>query len=112
VHDAAEKRNIGSAARPRERPALFGRRDPRPQRLARQKACVRHAERLEHMTRGVLVEPLAAHAADDVAEEKEVDVAVDEAVARRCERDFLGRAPDRLVGARELNLELEIGTQA
>ena len=61
---------------------------------------------------GILVEPLAADAADDVAEQEEVDVAVDEPLAWRRGRHFLDGAPNRLVGAAELDLELEVGPQA
>ena len=71
-----------------------------------------HPERLEDLSRRVLIQPLAAHAPDDVAEEKEVDVAVDEALARRGVRHFFDRAPDGFVGAVEFNLELEVGPQS
>ena len=55
---------------------------------------VDHAERLEDLAAGVAIERLAAHARDDVAEQEEVDVAVDEALARR-RRWALPRAPAR-----------------
>ena len=64
------------------------------------------------MPRGVPIDPLAAHSLDDVAQEEEVDVAVDEPLAGPRQRDFFTCAPDRLLRTVELDVELEIGTQA
>ena len=58
--------------------AMRGRND-----RGRQEHRVVHAERLEDPRPRELVRAAAAHAADDVAEQEEVDVAVDEALARR-----------------------------
>ena len=112
VHDAAEERRIGFVARPRQRLAALGRRDARPERLGRQKHRLLHPERLEDVPRRVPIDPLAAHALDDVAQEEEVDVAVDEPLAGPRQRDFFTCAPDRLLRTVELDVELEIGTQA
>ncbi len=49
--------------------------------------------------RRVPIDPLAAHALDDAAEQEEVDVAVEEARAGRRDRHLLDRAPDRFVRA-------------
>ena len=110
VHDAAQER-VGPAARPGQRPARLGRRDARAPRFGRKKLVSCIAERFEDVRLRVSVEALAAHAADDVAEQKEVDVAVDEALARRGGRHFFDRAANRFVGAVELDLEIEIGTE-
>ena len=99
-------------ARPGQRPAALGRRDARPPRLGRQEHRLLHAERIENMCLRILVEPLPADAADDVAEQEEVDVAVDEPLAGRRGRDFLDGAPDGFVGAVELHLELQVGPQS
>ncbi len=68
-------------------------------------------ERIEDLRLRVAIEPLAAHAAHDVAEQEEVDVAVDEPLARRRGRHLFDGAPNRFVGAVELDLELEIRPQ-
>ena len=71
-----------------------------------------HAQRLEDPLPRELIERYAAHAADDVAEQKEVDVAVDEALAGRRGRHFFDRERDRGVGTRSTVGEIEIGSQA
>jgi hypothetical protein len=58
------------------------------------------------------VERLTTHAADDLAEQKEVDIAVDEAFARGRVERFQAGAADRFVVAVELHRELEVGPQA
>ena len=63
------------------------------------------------MRGGVPIEPLSAHALDDVAEQKEIDVAVDEPLAGPRDRHFLDRAPHGFLLAVELRVQLQIGTQ-
>ena len=53
-------------------------RNPRRHRRWRNERRVFHAQRLEDPLTRELIERLAAHAADDVAEQEEIDVAVDE----------------------------------
>src|SRR3989442_15333619 len=96
VHDAAEERRIGFVAGPRERLTALRWRDARPERLGRKKHRLFHPERLEDVPRRVPIDPLAAHALDDVAQEEEVDVAVDEPLAWPRQRHLFTRAPDRL----------------
>lgn len=108
VDDAAKERNLGGAARPAERRAPFSRRDPRSPGFRWEKRRVLHAKRIEHLRLRVAVEPLAAHAADDVAKQEEVDVAVHELLAGRGRRHFFDGAADRFVRAVKLDLELEV----
>ena len=58
-----------------------------------------------------LVERLAADAPDDVAEQEEVDVAVDEPLAGRRGRDLLDRQLDGLVVAGPLVAEIDVRPQ-
>jgi len=81
VHDAAQHRHVGALTRPAEARAALRRRDARRERRRWVEGCVAHAERLEDT---LACEPIERHATDalnDVAEEKEVDIAVDEALA-------------------------------
>src|SRR6516164_1860760 len=60
----------------------------------------------------VLVHPLTADDSDDIAEDEEVDVAVDEPLVGRRDGDLVDSAANRLIRAVEFLGELEIGTQA
>ena len=79
---------------------------------ARSEAATIHPERIEDVRFRIPIEPLAAHPPDDVAEEEEVDIAVDEAFAGWRRRHFLDGAADRLVSTMEFHFELEIRPQA
>ncbi len=117
MHHAAQKRNgrvrpgRWRGAWPGERGTRLGRRDSRAPRLRRQEGGLFHAQRVEQLGLRVAVEPFTAHPAHDIAEQKEVDVAVDEAFARRRGRHLLGRPANGFLGAVKLDLELEIGPQ-
>src|SRR5438132_8333448 len=50
--------------------------------------------------------------ADDIAEQEEVDVTIDKALAGRLGWCFVRRTTNRLFSAAEFELELEVGTQA
>ena len=72
-----------------------------PQGRGGQEHRVAHAERLEHPAPARnWSKRLSGHPRDDVAEQEEVDVAVDEPLVGRRQRDFLQRASDRRVVAR------------
>ena len=60
----------------------------------------------------ILVERHAAHARDDVAEQEEVDVAVDESLAGRGGRHFFARQLDRRVVALPRIAEIDVGPQS
>ena len=90
VNHATERRLFRIVAGPRRhRGAPLGGRDSRPPRGRRIEAGVVHAERLEDFTHEKLVERRAARAMHDLAQQEEVDVAVDEALAGRGGRHFL-----------------------
>ena len=111
VHDAAQRRRVGTLARPRILiGAALGRRDARQQRLRRQEAGLRHAERPEHARLQVRIERLPGDARDDVAEQEEVDVAVDERLAGRRRRHFVFRQLDRGVVAGP-RMQIDVGPQ-
>ncbi len=59
------------------------RRDPGHQRCGGAKCGVAHAQRLENLFAGELIEGLAAHAVDDFAQQLEIDVAIDETLTGR-----------------------------
>ena len=103
VHDAAQQRRVrrrshGHAERrARSRSARCrGRSDGR-----RHEHRVRHAERLEDARRAqTRSSGSPADARDDVAEQEEVDVAVDEPLARRGDRHFVDGEPIAAVRSR------------
>ena len=64
------------------------------------------------MRRRVLIQALAADPADDVAEQEEVDVAVDHPLVGGRSRHFFGSAANGFVGAGELDFEFEVGAQS
>ena len=113
VHDAAKERHggISGCARPDHRPASLGWSDSRSPRLRRQERRFHHRERIEDVCLRVPIQTLAGDKPDDVAEEKEVDIAVHKALAGGGGRRFVGRPADGFVGARELDLELEVRPQ-
>ena len=82
VHHAAKHVHVRSFAGPAERCALLGGRNTPAQRLRRREHRLVHLEGTKDLLPHELVERLPAHAADDVAEKQEVDVAVDEPLAR------------------------------
>ena len=120
VHDAAQERNRRVAcpersrgvAGPRQWAAPLGRRDARLQRRRRQEHRVVHRQRIEDVRLRVAIEALAADAAHDVAEQEEIDVAVDEPLARLRRGRQIARAANRLVGAAEFDFERQIGRQS
>ena len=112
VDDAAQHLRLRSLAGPCEGQAALGRRDARPQARGRQEHRVLHAERIEDLLLRELVERLAAHAPNDVAEQEEVDVAVDEPLAGRRRRHFLDGERDRGVRPGPGVAEIEVGPEA
>ena len=114
VHDAAQRRRVGRVARPRAPSS----------RTARSARCAARFDAgglnpVSIMPSGskisrcdVLIERHAAHARDDVAEQEEVDVAVDESLARRRGRHFVARQLDRRVVALPRIAEIDVGPQA
>ncbi len=112
VDDAPQKRHRRLTTRPSERTASLRRRDPRPERFRRHEAGVAHLERLEDVRLRVPIQPLAGDARDDVAEQKEIDVAVDVALARRRRQEDVARAADRLVRPGEFRLQRQIRRQS
>ena len=111
VNDAPQHLAAWAVARVAVRRAALRRRDPRDQRRRRIEHRVFHAERLEDVLLGVLVERLAADPPHNLAEQKEVDVAVDEAGAGRCRRHFLDSPLDGGVGADPL-VEIDVRPEA
>ena len=115
VHHAAQRRR---PTRPLARPrpsgvAALGRRDPRPQRRGRQEPRVAHPERREDCVASC-TRPASAPLtrADDLAEQEEVDVAVDEALAGRGGRHLVARQFDGRVVAGPRLGEVDVRPQA
>ena len=112
VDDAAQERHVGPVARPRQRSrTLRSARFAARHDSGGRNVVSLHAERLEDVRLRVAIERLAADAAHDVAEQEEIDVAVDEPLAGRRRRHFVDARADRFVGAVKLDLELEVGPQ-
>ena len=111
VHPTAQHDGAVAAARPGQRRARFGRRDPRSQRRGWIEPGVPHPERPKDSVARELVEGLTGHPPDDLPEHEEVDVAVDKPLARTRLRHLVGRARDRRAGALEDLLQGQIGTQ-
>ena len=95
VHDPAQHGHLWTLTRPAIGRAALGRRDPRRERRRRIEHRVLHPERLEDAFAREAIEGQPAHALDDVAEEEEVDVAVDEALARPRRGHFVDGKRDR-----------------
>ena len=114
VHDAAQERRVGARARPRER--IGTARSARCAAAATPAAgtscpsCRADRRRARAAYRSSRSPLTRSH---DVAEQKEVDVAVDEPLARRRRRHF-ARSRARIASSAPLNstVELEIGPQA
>ena len=111
VDDAAKHRHSWSLARPSERRAVLGRRNARTQAPGGKKHRVLHPERREDPIVRKAIERLPAHAADDVAEQKVIDVAVDESFTRRSGGHLFDGNVDRRVGAAPGIAEIDVGTE-
>ena len=81
------------------------------QRRRRHEHACRPCPAARTRARACTIERLAGHLPDDVAEQEEVDVAVDEPRVRRRRRHLLHRPGDGLVVAVELDLEFEVRPQ-
>src|SRR5205085_1130470 len=94
------------------RAPLLRRRDARAQGGDRFETRVAQAERHVDVAARKLVERLPAHAMHDFAERDEIDVAIDEARARRIAQPLRCESLNRLVVARPLLREIEIRREA
>ena len=108
VHRAAEHHGVRPVARPTQRWTRLGRRNPWHQRRRRVEHRVAHAERHEDPLADVVLERQAGHPRHDLAEQEEVDVAVDEPLAWRRQQHLLGRAVNGDVVAVELVLQRQV----
>ena len=112
VDDPAEHRHVGTLAGPAVGCAPLRGRDARLQRGWRIEHRLGHPERREDVFVREPVERLPADSLDDLAEQEEIDVAVDESRARRGGRNLLHRELDGGVAADPLIGEVHIGPQA
>ena len=112
VDYASKQRQAVGAARRAGRGAALGRGDARPHGGRRVERRVLHPERLEDALAGELIQRLPAHARDDVAEEEEVDVAVDEPLTGQRGRNLLDGALDRGVVPEPLVGHVDVGPEA
>ena len=119
VHDAAQHLHLGPPfdsahdrlARIAERRAGLGRRDARDHRRRRIEHRLPHPERQEHALADELLERLLAHAADDLGKQEIVDVAVDEAAARRRGQHFFRREANRFVVAAPVEADIDVRSE-
>ena len=88
VNHAPKHLRLRSLAGPCEGQTALRRRDAGPQARGGQEHRVPHAERIEDLLLRELVERLAAHSSNDVAEQEEVDVAVHEPLTGRRRRNL------------------------
>ncbi len=113
--DAAHGRPFDAAhgrlARIAERRARLGRRDARDHRRRRVERGLLHPERQKHALADELLERLFAHAADDLGKQEIVDVAVDEAAARRRGQHFFGGEPNRFVVAAPVEADIHVRSE-
>ena len=109
VHGAPQHDGVRSPAGPPAGRARLGGRDTRDTIRTRPERRVAHSERDEQPLRGEDVERHPAHPPDDRAEQEEVEIAVDETLARRRLEAFREHAPQRLVGSLELLFERQVG---
>ena len=91
---------------------LLGRRDALEQRGRRAKQRLAHAQRLENALSRELLQRHSAQLVDDLAQQNEIDVAVDEALVRLRDRDLAVRALDAVFVPAPDRFEVEIRAQA
>ena len=89
----------------------LGRSDPAQHDSGRRECGVGHAERRKDSVVRETDRAEAAHATDDVAQQEEIDVAVDEARARRRCRHFFDGEGDGGIRSRPRLRQIDVGAQ-